>query len=68
MIFGIDYVQLSAPYINDSVHVLNFYVPVIYLIGFAMAAIADVRALLLLFRTRFGRGFAPRCRTARPPT
>ena len=40
MIFGTDYVQLSAPYINDTIHILNFYVPVIYVLGFAMAAIA----------------------------
>ena len=38
-IFGSDYRELSAPYINDSIHILNFYLPVIYLLGFAMAAI-----------------------------
>jgi branched-chain amino acid transport system permease protein len=56
MIFGTDYVQLSAPYVNDSVHVLNFYVPVMYLLGFGMAAILMAGLYLLFFRTRFGRG------------
>jgi branched-chain amino acid transport system permease protein len=56
MIFGTDYVELSAPYINDSVQVLNFYVPVMYLLGFGMAAILMGALYLLLFRTRYGRG------------
>jgi branched-chain amino acid transport system permease protein len=56
MIFGTDYVSLSAPYINDSVHVLNFYVPVMDLLGFGMAAILLGGLYLLFFRTRFGRG------------
>jgi branched-chain amino acid transport system permease protein len=56
LIFGTDYVQLSAPYINDTIHLLNFYVPVIYLLGFALAAIVLAGLYLLFFRTRYGRG------------
>jgi branched-chain amino acid transport system permease protein len=56
MIFGTDYVELSAPYINDSVHILNFYVPLMYLLGFAMAAVLMGCLYLLFFRTKYGRG------------
>ena len=55
-IFNSDYRELSAPYINDSVHILNFYLPVIYLLGFAMAAVLLGGLYLLFFRTKFGRG------------
>jgi branched-chain amino acid transport system permease protein len=55
-IFSSDYRELSAPYINDSIHVLNFYLPVIYLLGFAMAAVLLGGLYLLFFRTKFGRG------------
>jgi branched-chain amino acid transport system permease protein len=55
-IFSSDYRELSAPYINDSVHILNFYLPVIYLLGFAMAAVLLGGLYLLFFRTKFGRG------------
>src|SRR5579862_3023570 len=56
MIFGSDYASLSASYINDSIHILNFYLPVIYLLGFGMAAALLAGLYLLFFRTRFGRG------------
>jgi branched-chain amino acid transport system permease protein len=56
MIFGTDYLQLNAPYINDSIHILNFYVPVIYLLGFGLAAIVLGALYVLFFRTKFGRG------------
>jgi branched-chain amino acid transport system permease protein len=55
-IFSTDYRELSAPYLNDSIHILNFYLPVIYLLGFAMAAILLGGLYLLFFRTKFGRG------------
>jgi len=55
-IFSTDYRELSAPYLNDSIHMLNFYLPVIYLLGFAMAAILLGGLYLLFFRTKFGRG------------
>jgi branched-chain amino acid transport system permease protein len=56
LIFGTDYDELSAPYVNQSVHVLNFYLPDIYLLGFAMAAVLLVGLYLMFFRTKFGRG------------
>jgi branched-chain amino acid transport system permease protein len=54
--FNTDYKELSAPYVNSSVHVLNFYLPDIYLLGFAMAAVLLGGLYLLFFRTKFGRG------------
>jgi branched-chain amino acid transport system permease protein len=56
LIFNTDYRELSAPYVNDSIHVLDFYLPVIYLLGFAMAAALLGGLYLLFFRTKFGRG------------
>jgi branched-chain amino acid transport system permease protein len=55
-IFGSDYRELSASYINSSVHILNFYLPDIYLLGFGMAAILLGGLYVLFFRTKFGRG------------
>jgi branched-chain amino acid transport system permease protein len=55
-IFSSDYRELSAPYVNSSIHVLNFYLPVIYLLGFAMAAVLLGGLYLMFFRTKFGRG------------
>jgi branched-chain amino acid transport system permease protein len=56
IIFGSDFVELTAPYINNTVHILNFYLPVMYLLGFAMAAVLLGALYLMLFRTKFGRG------------
>src|SRR5262249_7581640 len=36
-IYGVDYVQLHASYVDKSVYVLGFYLPYIYLIGFGLA-------------------------------
>jgi branched-chain amino acid transport system permease protein len=53
--FGPDYVQLNAWYVTATVRVFGFYLPYIYLFGFALA-VALVGALyLLLYRTTFGR-------------
>ena len=54
-IFGIDYVQLHASYVDKSVHVLGFFLPYIYLIGFALAAVLLVGLYYMLYRTKFGR-------------
>ena len=54
-IFGIDYVQLHASYVDTSVHVFGFYLPYIYLIGFALAVALLVGLYYLLYRTKFGR-------------
>jgi branched-chain amino acid transport system permease protein len=55
LIFGIDYVQLHAPYVDRSVHVLGFYLPYIYLLGFVLAVALLAGLYLMLYRTRFGR-------------
>ena len=54
--FGTDYQALSASYIDSSVHVLNFYVPDIYLLGFALAVALMGAIYVVLYRTKFGRG------------
>jgi branched-chain amino acid transport system permease protein len=53
--FGPDYVTLNASYVTSSVHVLGFYLPYIYLYGFAMAVALVVALYGLLYRTKFGR-------------
>jgi branched-chain amino acid transport system permease protein len=52
---GPDQKQLSASYVNSSVHVLGFYLPYIYLYGFALAVAVVAGIYWLLYRTRFGR-------------
>ena len=54
-IFGPDSKQLNASYVNSSLHILGFYLPYIYLYGFALALAAVAALYLLLYRTRFGR-------------
>jgi branched-chain amino acid transport system permease protein len=54
-IFGVDYVQLHASYVNSSVYVLGFYLPYIYLIGFGLAVGLLAALYAVLYRTKFGR-------------
>jgi branched-chain amino acid transport system permease protein len=54
-IYGVDYVQLHASYVDSSVYVLGFYLPYIYLIGFGLAAVLMVALYWMLYRTKFGR-------------
>jgi branched-chain amino acid transport system permease protein len=54
-IYGVDYVQLHASYVDSSVKVLGFYLPYIYLIGFGLAVLLLVGLYALLYRTKFGR-------------
>jgi branched-chain amino acid transport system permease protein len=54
-IFGVDYQQLNASYVNSSVHILGFYLPYIYLIGFALAVLVLAALYYMLYRTKFGR-------------
>jgi branched-chain amino acid transport system permease protein len=54
-IFGVDYVQLHASYVDKSVHVFGFYLPYIYLIGFALAVLLLIGLYWMLYRTKFGR-------------
>jgi branched-chain amino acid transport system permease protein len=55
-IYGVDYVQLHASYVNSSVYVLGFYLPYIYLIGFGLAVALLAALYAMLYRTKFGRG------------
>lgn len=54
-LFGVDYVQLQASYVNSSVKVLGFYLPYIYLIGFGLAVVLLISLYGMLYRTKFGR-------------
>jgi branched-chain amino acid transport system permease protein len=54
-IFGPNYVVLAASYVTSSVHLFGFYLPDIYLYGFALAVACVAALYLLLYRTRFGR-------------
>jgi branched-chain amino acid transport system permease protein len=53
--FGADDRQLSAWYVTSSVHVFGFYLPYIYLFGFALALLLVAVLYALLYRTGFGR-------------
>jgi branched-chain amino acid transport system permease protein len=53
--FGADDRQLTAWYVTSSVHVFGFYLPYIYLFGFALALVLVVALYALLYRTGFGR-------------
>jgi branched-chain amino acid transport system permease protein len=54
-IVGDNYQQLSASYVNSSVHMLGFYLPDIYLIGFGLAVALLAGLYYMLYRTKFGR-------------
>jgi len=54
-VFGPNYVVLNASYVTSSVHLVGFYLPDIYLYGFALAVACVAALYLLLYRTRFGR-------------
>ena len=54
-IYGVDYVQLHASYVDKSVYVFGFYLPYIYLIGFGLAVLLLAALYWMLYRTRFGR-------------
>jgi len=55
-IFGVNYVQLHAWYVIRSVEILGFYyLPYIYLFGFALAAVLVGAIYFILYRTQFGR-------------
>lgn len=54
VVFGANYVQLHAWYVARSYHVFNFYLPYIYVFGFALAAILLGALFFLLYRTKFG--------------
>src|SRR6516164_248145 len=54
-IYGPNPKQLNASYVQSSVHIFGFYLPWIYLYGFALALVLIVAIYALLYRTTFGR-------------
>jgi branched-chain amino acid transport system permease protein len=54
-VYGVDYVQLHASYVDKSIYVLGFYLPYIYLIGFGLAVALLAVLYWVLYRTQFGR-------------
>lgn len=54
MIFGVNYVQLQAWYVDRSFLVFGFYLPYIYVFGFILAVVLLGALYFLLYRTRFG--------------
>jgi branched-chain amino acid transport system permease protein len=56
VIFGVDYLQLNAPYVNDTFHIFGFYLPYIYVFGFLLAIALIGVLYYILYRTHFGRG------------
>jgi branched-chain amino acid transport system permease protein len=55
LIFGSDYVALNPASSAASIRVFGFYLPDIYLYGFALAVLLVVAVYLMLYRTTFGR-------------
>jgi branched-chain amino acid transport system permease protein len=54
-VFGGNPVTITAWYVTSTVHVLGFYLPYIYLIGFGLAVVALGGLYFMLYRTTFGR-------------
>jgi branched-chain amino acid transport system permease protein len=54
-VFGVNFVELQAWYVTATVRVGSYYLPVIYLFAFAMAAVVLAALWVVLYRTRFGR-------------
>ncbi|HLJ99959.1 MAG TPA: branched-chain amino acid ABC transporter permease, partial [Streptosporangiaceae bacterium] len=54
-IWGPDFRQLNAWYVTRSVKIGGFYLPYVYLFGFALAVVLVAALYLLLYRTTFGR-------------
>jgi len=54
ILFTSNLVQLHASYINTSLQIGDFYLPYIYLYGFALSVILMIGLYVLLYRTKFG--------------
>lgn len=54
MIFSVNYVQISASYVNKTFDIFGVYFAYIYVYGFIMAAILLSALYVMLYRTRFG--------------
>src|SRR5918912_546338 len=55
LVFGIDFVQLHASYVDSSLHLFGFFLPWIYLMGFGLAAALLAGLYVMLYRAKFGR-------------
>lgn len=53
--FSSDLKTLNAWYVEKSVHVMGFYLPYIYLLGFALAVVMLGALYVFLYRTRGGQ-------------
>jgi branched-chain amino acid transport system permease protein len=54
MVFSVNYVELQAWYVDRSVRVFGYWLPYIYLLGFALAVVLLGALYFMLYRTRFG--------------
>ena len=54
-VFGSNFKQIPTSYFSSTVQVFGYYIPYIYLLGFALAVLFVVAIYLLLYRTQFGR-------------
>lgn len=54
-VFGTTDVILQASYVNASVSIGGFYLPIIYLLAFVMSTVLLIGLYLLVYRTTFGR-------------
>jgi len=54
-VFTTDYQQLHAWYTEQSLHLLGFYLPYIYVFAFLLSVVLLGGLYLLLYRTTFGR-------------
>jgi branched-chain amino acid transport system permease protein len=52
--FSADLKTLNAWYIDQSLHIFGFYLPYIYLMGFALAVVLLSALYVFLYRTRIG--------------
>lgn len=55
MIFGPNYVQLTASYVNSGFKFANFYIPWMGVYGLVLAIVLVLGLYWLLYRTKFGR-------------
>jgi branched-chain amino acid transport system permease protein len=56
VIFGVDFIQLHASYVDSTFHLLGFYLPYMYVFGFLLAIALLGVLYYILYRTHFGRG------------
>jgi branched-chain amino acid transport system permease protein len=56
VVFGTNFVQMHAWYVDATVQIAGFYLPYIYLFGFVLSIVLLSALFLLLYRTKFGYG------------